>query len=166
MLEYGYNRDKDGLPQVNLGLYVDKKADIPFGFDVYPGSIADVSTLKGTVKKIRDLGIEKTCLVVDRGFFSQDNVEELTASGMDFIMPATAKLQQVKELLSGSRHGIDRMEYAHKIEDRTIYARRVTLNLENVSVPAYCYFRPRRERGGQGHLYAAIIEYQGHVGRL
>ncbi len=70
MLEYGYNRDKDGLPQLNLGLYVDRKADLPFGFDVYPGSIVDVSTLKNTVKKIRDLGIDKTCLVIDRRFFS------------------------------------------------------------------------------------------------
>ena len=142
MLEYGYNRDKDGNPQVNLGLYVDRKADLPFGFDVYPGSIVDVSTLKNTIKKIRSLGIDKTCLVIDRGFFSQDNVEELAASGLDFIMPATGKLRQVKELLSGSRRGIDHMEYAHKIEDRTIYARPVTLNLDNVSVQAYCYFDP------------------------
>jgi transposase len=145
MLEYGYNRDKDGLPQLNLGLYVDKKAGVPFGFDVYPGSIVDMSTLKGTIKKIRDLGIEKTCLVIDRGFFSQYNMEELAASGLDFIVPATTKLKQVKELLSESRRGIDRMEYAYKIEDRTIYARPVILNLENVSVPAYCYFDPAKK---------------------
>jgi len=104
-----------------------------------------VSTLKGTVKKIRSLGIERTCLVVDRGFFSQDNVEELVASGLDFILPATAKLRQVKELLSLSRRGIDRMMYTYKIEDRTIYARPVTLNLDNVSVSAYCFFDPARK---------------------
>lgn len=142
LLEYGYNRDGDGLPQLNLGLYVDKKADLPFGFDVYPGSIADVSTLRGTVKKIRDLGIERACLVIDRGFFSQYNMEELAGSGLDFIIAAGTKLRQVKELLSSSRRGIDRMEYALKIEDRTIYARPIVLDLDNVSVQAYCYFDP------------------------
>jgi len=60
-------------------------------------------------------------------------------------MPATAKLKQVKELLSGSRRGIDRMEYAHKFEDRTIYARLVTLYLDNVRVQADCYFDPARK---------------------
>jgi transposase len=52
LLEYGYNRDGLDLPQVNLSLIVDKDLGIPLMYDVYPGSIVDVSTLRNTIKKI------------------------------------------------------------------------------------------------------------------
>ena len=45
------------LPQINLSLIVDKDLGIPVMYDLYPGSIADVSTLKNTVKKIKYQGV-------------------------------------------------------------------------------------------------------------
>ncbi len=51
LLEYGYNRDGLDLPQMNLSMVVDRELGIPIMYDLYPGSIADVSTLKNTIKK-------------------------------------------------------------------------------------------------------------------
>jgi len=45
LLEYGYNRDGDSLPQINLSLILDKDKGIPVMYDLFPGSISDVSTL-------------------------------------------------------------------------------------------------------------------------
>ena len=44
-LEYGYNRDGVDLPQINLSMVVDKEKGIPVMYDIYPGSIVDVTTL-------------------------------------------------------------------------------------------------------------------------
>ena len=38
-------------------------------FDLYPGSIVDVSTLKNTIARIRAFGMDRVSLILDRGFF-------------------------------------------------------------------------------------------------
>ena len=68
-LEYGYNRDNDSLPQINLSLVVDKDKGIPVRYVVYPGSIADISTLKNTIIRLKDAGSQQFRLVMDRGIF-------------------------------------------------------------------------------------------------
>jgi transposase len=52
LLEYGYNRDGLFLPQINLSLIMDKDLGIPVMYDIYPGSIYDVTTLTGTLTKL------------------------------------------------------------------------------------------------------------------
>ena len=43
MMEFGYNRDHEDLPQVNLGLIVDSGSKLPLYYHVHDGSIHDVS---------------------------------------------------------------------------------------------------------------------------
>ncbi len=52
LLEYGYNRDGEPLPQINMSLILDKDRGIPVMYDIFPGSISDVSTLSGRDPKI------------------------------------------------------------------------------------------------------------------
>ncbi len=59
-------------------------------YDLYPGSIADVSTLKNTVKKINAQGVRNYTLIMDRGFFSTDNIDELVTADLSFIIPPTS----------------------------------------------------------------------------
>ena len=73
LLEYGYNRDDFDLSQVNLSMIVDKEKGIPVMYDIYPGSIVDVTTLKNTIKKIEAYGVENYTLAMDRGFFSGEH---------------------------------------------------------------------------------------------
>ena len=40
-LEWGYNRDKEKLLQINLGLYYGEESRLPLYYRVYPGSISD-----------------------------------------------------------------------------------------------------------------------------
>jgi len=43
-VEWGYNRDKENLPQINLGMICCKKTGLPFFYTIFPGSIVDVKT--------------------------------------------------------------------------------------------------------------------------
>ena len=43
-IEWGYNRDKENLPQLNLGIACQEEG-IPLFYRIYPGSITDVTTL-------------------------------------------------------------------------------------------------------------------------
>jgi len=68
-------------------------------YDIYPGSISDVSTLSGTLKKIKAHGIQNYVAVMDRGFFSLSNLRELMTNEISFIMAARLQLNDLKHLL-------------------------------------------------------------------
>ena len=114
LLEYGYNRDGESLPQINLSLILDKDKGIPVMYDIFPGSISDVSTLSGTLKKIKAHGIQNYVAVMDRGFFSLSNLRELMTNKISFIMAARLQLNDLKHLLTEAQKDIDDVKYLHK----------------------------------------------------
>lgn len=161
LLEYGYNRDNDGIPQINLSLVVDKKRGIPIRYEIYPGSIADITTLHNTIRRLHTAGLEHFKLILDRGFFSQTILAELIDTQIPFIIPATIQLTSVKELMSKAQVAVKRAEFLQKFEKGTIFAMPVTLehhyDLEKeprtLSVKGYCYYDPRREMEEKNLFY-------------
>ena len=165
-LEYGYNRDNDGLPQINLSLIVDKDKGIPIRYDIYPGSIADISTLNNTIHRLKDSKTEPFRLIMDRGFFSQSSLAELIEEEIPFIIPATLQLTSVKELMSKSQNYVKQAEYLHKLEKGPIFSMPVTLehhydlddNPRDLIVNGYCYYDPKREQEERDSFYVQLFD--------
>ncbi|MGC8694783.1 MAG: transposase, partial [Candidatus Micrarchaeia archaeon] len=67
---------------------------LPSMVRVVPGSVRDVSTLKTTIS---DQEISKIKMVLDRGFYSEDNIEEMIKSGIRFIQPAKRNSRYYKD---------------------------------------------------------------------
>lgn len=84
--EWGYNRDKESLPQINLALAMDGISGTPLAFRLLPGSIADVSTLVTTGKFLAEYGLKNFSYSLDRGFYSNDNLHELLLESLDFVI--------------------------------------------------------------------------------
>ena len=161
LLEYGYNRDSDGLPQVNVSLVMDKERGIPIRYDLYPGSIADIGTLANTLHWLKTMEIDQFRLILDRGFFSQTALAELLDKEIPFIIPPTLHLTSVKELMSMSQKKVGRMEFLHKYEQEAMFAMPVTLShlyeLEEeprvLTTKGYCYYDPQREQSERSAFY-------------
>jgi transposase len=145
LLEYGYIRDDYDLPQLNYTMIVDKEKGIPVIYDIYPGSIVDVTTLKNTIKKIEAYGMENHTLVMDRGFFSKGNIKELVCENIPVIMPATMTLKSVKELMSSAQKDVESPEYLHKFNKKPIFVKPVTLEQKEFKINRYCFYDPKRE---------------------
>jgi transposase len=158
LLEYGYNRDDCDLPQINLSMIVDKEKGIPVMYDIYPGSIVDVTTLKNTIKKIEAHGMENYTLVMDRGFFSKGNIEELVREKIPFIMPATMALKSVKELMSSAQKDVESPEYLHKFNKKPIFVKPVTLEQKEFNINGYCFFDPKRELDEKNAFYSRLYD--------
>lgn len=86
MAEWGRNKDNLKVKQINLGLVTDKKGR-PLMFYLYPGSVADVTTIDRLIEDIRRYGKNEPTLVMDRGFVSPRSVMHLLESKIDFVMP-------------------------------------------------------------------------------
>ena len=158
LLEYGYNRDGVSLPQINLSLIMDKELGIPVMYDLYPGSITDVTTLTGTLKKIAAYGVKEYTAIMDRGFFSQHNLLEMLEQQISFIIAATIQLKEVKLLLTEAQRDITNVEYLQKFKDRTLYAKPVTLPLESSQLKGYLFYDPKRELEEKESLTSRLID--------
>ena len=82
--EEGYNADHDGSPQINIALVCTLDSGIPVMMRMVPGSVRDLKTVCSTIK---EMGRRDAVIVADRGFYSDENIDALDSSGMDFVMP-------------------------------------------------------------------------------
>ena len=73
VFEYGHAKDHDELEQVNFPMLMEKSRGIPLYYELYPGSIPDIVTLKRTIEYLSPR-IKEMKIVLDRGFFSVDNL--------------------------------------------------------------------------------------------
>lgn len=117
--EFGYNRDGEGLPQINVGMLFADRPGRPLGYRVYPGSIGDVSTLKNLLHQMKsDYALTHSRLVMDRGFYSAGNVKALDAAGYDFLMPLPLSLNSAKALLRETARSFDDVAAYFQFNDR------------------------------------------------
>jgi transposase len=112
-VEWGYNRDHEQLPQINLCMLMGESSKLPVFQTVYGGSLKDVSTLDTTLKHIisRTEGNKPILIVMDKGFYSKKNVDTLLKDGdkYRFIIPIPFSVQFAKDQVTGERENIDRV---------------------------------------------------------
>jgi len=166
LLEYGYNRDGESLPQINLSLVLDTDIGIPVMYDIFPGSVSDVSTLSGTLKKIRAHGIENYVAVMDRGFFSLGNLCELIDSKISFIMAAKLQLNDLKLLMTEAQNDIDDVKYLHKFNKDPIFAKPITYNIGSIEVHGYVYYDPKLEQTEKQTLLSTLYDIREELSKV
>lgn len=86
IVEYGYNRDKEDLPQINIGMISDSGNRLPIYYKIHDGSINDVSTLRNILKEGYAFNMKNLTFVMDKGFFSKGNIDALYSFNYHFIV--------------------------------------------------------------------------------
>ena len=82
--EYGYNRKKTDLPQVNIALFSSVESGLPVMIRGMPGTIKDVSTLETSLDEI---DLKDKLLIMDRGFISEDLLPVFDERNIEYIQP-------------------------------------------------------------------------------
>ncbi len=116
-LRYGYNRDGEALPQVNLALLFGQDSGLPLYYRRMPGNISDVATLKTTMKAMDFLGVKALRFVLDRGFYSQDNIEALLSRRHHFTLAVPTGRKWVRSILDRHHDAIASPANYHKVSD-------------------------------------------------
>jgi len=102
-VRYGYNKEGDYLPQINLALLFGEESNLPFYYRKLPGNIADVKTIKNLIADMDFLEYKKIKLVMDRGFYSEENINALFQNHLKFLMSVKLSLTFVKNELNKVR---------------------------------------------------------------
>lgn len=86
LAEFGHAKDDKGLPIINYSIAYDCKNREPLFYEDYPGSIVDVSQLQCMLDKAKAYGYKKAGFILDRGYFSRENIRYMDKCGYDFII--------------------------------------------------------------------------------
>ncbi len=96
----GYN-PRAALPQVNIGLAVDGDG-VPIFHRVFRGNVHGGATLRLFLECLKNAGLRRCMLVLDRGFFSDENVSLVRESGYHITVGVPLR-GRVKAMMEGEK---------------------------------------------------------------
>jgi transposase len=155
--EWGYNRDREHLPQVNLGMVYNVPSDLPILYSLYPGSVPDVVTLENMKKRLESITPRsKSLFVLDRGFYSTKNLKQLSGSGQ-FIIPLPVRTKAAKDIISAVRDDIGNPVNAIRIDKQLLYSLEETVDLGGKDYHAHVYFSEGRKSDETDRLVGFLL---------
>jgi len=104
--EYGYNRDKENLEQINLALLTSCKTGLPLWVKELEGSMADVAIVNDTIEELRKLGLSFFTFCGDRGFYSAGNLKNLRDKGIGFLIPVPSSVGWGRKMIAEHRDSL------------------------------------------------------------
>ena len=97
IVEKGHSKENEETNIFNYAVAYDTQNREPLFYELYPGSINDISQFQCTVDKARGYGYRRIGFVLDRGYFSKDNISHLEDNGYSFIMMLKGKADLVQK---------------------------------------------------------------------
>lgn len=115
-MEWGYNRDRENKPQINMASVYAMLQRLPLFYRVLPGSIPDIVSLMETNDYMELLGICDYQYVLDKGYFCDDNARDMLARRIDFTAGAkwNNKLLQLLRHNAGTLHAARGKSIVHR----------------------------------------------------
>ncbi|MEF2954433.1 MAG: transposase [Blautia sp.] len=98
-VEYGHPKEDTGAPVINYSVAYDRNNAKPLYYEDYPGSIVDVSQLQYMLEKAGGYGYKKVGFILDRGYFSKENIHYMDKYGYEFVIMMKGMKELVKSLV-------------------------------------------------------------------
>lgn len=138
---YGHNKQNEDIPQINVLMLTEQKSSRPLFYNRFNGSIPDISTVESTFKTLLHIGMHSFVAVMDRGYYSKDNLQSIIEDGYHFLVCVpTEKVTTYDDVINeatiafvkGDKYegAIDENVFTKKIKQSfKIKDKNVTLNL-------------------------------------
>jgi transposase len=97
VVEKGHSKENEETTIFNYAIAYDTKCREPLFYELYPGSINDISQFQCTVDKANGYGYKKIGFVLDRGYFGKENIYHLEENGYSFVMMLKGKADLVQK---------------------------------------------------------------------
>jgi transposase len=154
-LEWGYNRDKESLPQINFAMYYGQQSMLPLYYCVYSGSVPDKTHLEYMLRDNELIELKGTKYVMDRGFFTSDNLRFMTETGTRFIISVPNSSLFARELIDKHRNQIVNCSEC-RLGKNLPYAKSVIREDFGMRVKAHIYYNPAKAAAEEEILFGEI----------
>jgi len=152
--EWGYNRDNEKIPQVNIGMFYGAESRLPVYYNVYSGSVSDKSHLAFMMDGAEKLGIANARFVLDRGFVTEDNLSFMAENKYLFVTAFPGHLLEAKKIIDEYKGCVRKT--ANRISQLDVYASPVDIDLYGIKMKAHIYFDTEKQVLDEKELYAHI----------
>lgn len=129
-VKYGKNKDDEHLPQINVSLIFGEKSMLPFYYRKIAGNIPDVKTINELVRELDVLGYSKIKLVMDRGYYSTDNINSLYKDHYRFVVGANTTLSYARDYIREIGTDRDNPEHYNSDYELFIFSKTISWNYE------------------------------------
>lgn len=163
--EFGKPKVDEGLPQINMAYFYDRRTGCPVFYDTFYGSITDLSyCVKGIEQFLLALGKKAKSVgydfIMDRGYFSAANLLALSEKGVSFA--CMGKSNAEFRALVAERGGevrsaanlIGMGSYGMRVEGRAFGSG------NDRSYSLYLYFDSQKQARERAGVEAKLIEAQ------
>ena len=150
-VRYGKNKDGEKLPQINLALIFGEESGLPFYYRKLAGNIPDVKTIRELLRELDVLGYEKVKLVIDRGYYSADNINAMYKEHLKFLCGTSTALKFAKDYIR--EIGADKDQYEAYNSSLELYVFSKTIAWDYEQERPYKGDVIREERRMYLHLY-------------
>ena len=99
MVEFGHPKVDVGQPVFNYAVAYDTHNQEPLFYEKYPGSLNDISQLQFMLDKAFGYGYKKIGFILDRGYFSCENIQYIDKCGYSFVIMVRGMASLVNELV-------------------------------------------------------------------
>lgn len=146
-VQYGKNKERVPLAQLNLALVFGETSNLPFYYRKLAGNIPDSKTIKNLLADLYLLGFSKVKLVMDRGFYSKDNINAFFKEHLKFLISAKMSLAFIREELDliydrfrTFEHYSEKYElYCHTVQTEWLYTQQRPYKGDILSEPRRLY---------------------------
>lgn len=161
--EWGYNRDHENLPQINLCMLLGETSRLPVYQNVYSGSFKDVTTLQNTLDELAAMIPSKNFqIVMDKGFFSTKNINAMLKKPVQyhFLISVPFTHHFAKKQVESERKDIDRIENTILTGDTPIRGIQKTRSwgTNGQYLYTHIYYNPVKELKEKNELYRYVTE--------
>ena len=164
-VEWGYNRDKERLPQVNLGVIFGEPCSVPLFYSIYPGSIPDVRTMANMVEYLDWLDLAKSLFVMDKGFFSSDNLKKM-GKKLRFLIPLANSTKAAFALIRKHGGAIAHHSRSFQLNKQVLYCVTDKVQIGGDNYQAYVYLDEQKRVDEKDRFLKRILEVEERVQEL
>lgn len=144
MVGFGHPKVDVGQPVFNYAVAYDTHNQEPLFYEKYPGSLNDISQLQFMLDKAFGYGYKKIGFILDRGYFSCENIQYMDKCGYSFVIMVKGMASLVNELVLEHK-GTFESKRVNNIYEYGVYGKTVKHRL---------YAGDKKER--YFHLYHSI----------
>lgn len=144
MVEFGHPKVDVGEPVFNYAVAYDTHNQEPLFYEKYPGSLNDISQLQFMLDKASGYGYKKIGFILDRGYFSCENIQYMDKCGYSFVIMVKGMSALVNELILENK-GTFENKRINNIYEYGVYGKTIRHKL---------YASDKKER--YVHLYHSI----------
>lgn len=159
--EWGYNRDLEKLRQINIGIVYGSKSELPLYYKIYPGSITDVTTLSNIKRYNEEYGIKEVIYILDRGFYSKSNIEEL--KGEKVIIPLPFSTAIAVKLVEAYDEELNNMKNMFIYQEKIYIMIKDKIKIGDKDFEVYLYRNKQLYNEEEILFYKIIIEIEEKV---